>query len=51
MADENAVKNYGAGNIKVLEGLEGVRRRFDVIELSRKIKEGKIEIKINVNLK
>lgn len=32
-------KSYGAEDIKVLEGLEGVRKRFDVIELSRKIKK------------
>ncbi len=32
-------KSYGAEDIKVLEGLEGVRKRFDVIELSKKIKK------------
>jgi len=32
-------QSYGAAQIKVLEGLEGVRKRFDVIELSRKIKK------------
>lgn len=31
-------KKYGAEEIKVLEGLEGVRKCFDVIELSKKIK-------------
>ena len=36
MAEE---KTYGAESIKVLEGLEGVRKKFDVIELSRKIKK------------
>ena len=30
---------YGASDIKVLEGLEGVRENFDVVELSRKIKK------------
>ncbi|MBL7148234.1 MAG: hypothetical protein ISS82_05395, partial [Nanoarchaeota archaeon] len=30
---------YDASKIKVLEGLEGVRRKFDVVELSRKIKK------------
>lgn len=29
---------YNASEIKVLEGLEGVRKRFDIVELSRKIK-------------
>ncbi len=32
-------KSYEAEDIKVLEGLEGVRKRFDVIELSKKIKK------------
>ena len=31
--------NYSAKDIKVLEGLEGVRKRFNVIELSKKIKK------------
>jgi hypothetical protein len=31
-------KSYGAESIKVLEGLEGVRKRFDVVELSKKVK-------------
>jgi hypothetical protein len=31
-------KEYKAESIKVLEGLEGVRKRFDVIEISRKVK-------------
>ena len=30
--------NYTAAEIRVLEGLEGVRKRFDVVELSKKIK-------------
>ena len=30
--------NYTVAEIKVLEGLEGVRKRFDVVELSKKIK-------------
>jgi hypothetical protein len=30
--------DYKAGDIKVLEGLEGVRKKFNVIELSQKIK-------------
>tara|TARA_Y100000310_G_scaffold31664_1_gene30005 strand:+ start:5460 stop:6407 length:948 start_codon:yes stop_codon:yes gene_type:complete len=34
-----SAKDYGADSIKVLEGLEGVRKNFDVIELSRKIKK------------
>ncbi len=34
-----AKKSYDAGAIKVLEGLEGVRKNFDVVELSRKIKK------------
>ena len=34
-----ADKKYTAEEIKVLEGLEAVRKRFDVIELSRKIKK------------
>lgn len=29
---------YGAEEIKVLDGLEGVRKRFDVIELSKKVR-------------
>ncbi|MDP1729118.1 MAG: hypothetical protein Q8L27_02865, partial [archaeon] len=32
-------KKYDAESIKILEGLEGVRRSFDVIELSKKIKK------------
>ncbi len=39
MAEEPKTKTYGAENIKVLEGLEGVRRSFDVIELSKRIKK------------
>ncbi|RLG11399.1 hypothetical protein DRN69_07830, partial [Candidatus Pacearchaeota archaeon] len=31
-------EKYDASKIKVLEGLEGVRKKFDVVELSRKIK-------------
>lgn len=31
-------KEYSAEQIKVLEGLEGVRKKFDVVELSKKIK-------------
>ncbi len=31
-------KEYTAKEVQVLEGLEGVRRRFDVIELSKKVK-------------
>ena len=31
--------SYTAAEIKVLEGLEGVRKRFDVVELSRKIRK------------
>ncbi len=30
--------DYKADSIKVLEGLEGVRKRFDIVELSRKVK-------------
>jgi hypothetical protein len=38
-------KRYSAEDIKVLEGLEGVRKRFDVVELSRKIsKKGDVLI-------
>ncbi len=36
MADK---KSYTAEDIKVLEGLEGVRKRFDVVELSKKIRK------------
>ena len=32
-------EKYTASEIKVLEGLEGVRRKYDVVELSRKIKK------------
>ncbi len=32
-------KSYSAEDIKVLEGLEGVRKMFDFIELSKKIKK------------
>ena len=35
---EKQTKSYKAEQIKVLEGLEGVRKRFDVVELSNKIK-------------
>ena len=38
MAEEKK-KTYNAEDIKVLEGLEGVRKEFDVIELSKKIKK------------
>jgi len=31
--------DYSAQDIKVLEGLEGVRKKYDVIEISRKIKK------------
>ncbi|MEK6833432.1 MAG: hypothetical protein AABY32_05270 [Nanoarchaeota archaeon] len=38
-------KTYTAEDIKVLEGLEGVRKRYDVIELSKRIrKQGDILI-------
>ncbi len=37
MAEKKA--KYGAAEIKVLEGLEGVRKRFDVVELSKRIKK------------
>jgi hypothetical protein len=33
------VDGYNASEIKVLEGLEGVRKRFDVVELSKKIRK------------
>lgn len=39
MAEETKKGKYTAEDIKVLEGLEGVRKRFDVIELSRKVKK------------
>jgi hypothetical protein len=32
-------EKYSAESIKVLEGLEGVRKRFDLIEISKKIKK------------
>ena len=32
-------QDYGAESIKVLEGLEGVRQKYDLIELSKKIKK------------
>ena len=32
-------EKYGASQIKVLEGLEGIRKKFDVVELSNKIKK------------
>lgn len=35
----SAKKSYGAESIKVLEDLEGVRKNFDIIELSNKIKQ------------
>lgn len=35
----NMENKYNAEMIKVLEGLEGVRKKFDVVELSRKIKK------------
>ncbi|MAG10701.1 hypothetical protein CMI44_00090 [Candidatus Pacearchaeota archaeon] len=35
----NAKKSYGVESIKVLESLEGVGKKFDVIELSKKIKK------------
>jgi len=30
-------EKYDASKIKVLEGLEGIRKKFDVMELSRKL--------------
>jgi len=39
MPETEKSKEYNAESIKVLEGLQGVRKRFDVIELSRKIKK------------
>ena len=39
MPETEKSKEYNAESIKVLEGLQGVRNRFDVIELSRKIKK------------
>lgn len=53
---EKASKEYGSENIKVLEGLEGVRHNFDLIDLSLKVKkQGDIlilskELKINYNI-
>jgi len=38
MADKKDKGDYSEEDIKVLEGLEAVRRGFDVIELSRKVK-------------
>jgi len=39
------MSEYKADSIKVLEGLEGVRKRFDIVELSRRIeKKGDILI-------
>jgi hypothetical protein len=35
---EEKKSSYTAEDIKVLEGLEGIRKRFDIIELSKKIK-------------
>ena len=35
----NVKTDYSAESIKVLEGLEGVRKRFDVVALSKKIKK------------
>ena len=32
-------EKYNAESIKVLEGLEGVRKKFDVVELSKKVKK------------
>jgi hypothetical protein len=52
---EEKAKSYGSEHIKVLEGLEGVRHSFDVVELSRKIKkQGDIlilsnELKVDYN--
>lgn len=37
MTEQN--KKYDAEDIKVMEGLEAVRKRFEVIELSRKVKK------------
>ena len=38
MEETQKKSTYKAEQIKVLEGLEAVRKRFDVIELSNKIK-------------
>ena len=32
-------KEYSGEQIKVLEGLEGVRKKFDVVELSKKVRK------------
>ena len=39
MAEAGKKSDYQGKNIKVLEGLEGVRRKFDVVELSKKVKK------------
>src|SRR3989338_6200155 len=54
MVDKNeAIKDYSSKNVKVLEGLESIRKQFDVSELSKNVKrQGDIltlsqELKIN----
>ncbi len=44
-------KAYDAKSIKVLEGLEGVRQGFDLIEMSRKIKKRKDFLVLSTELK
>ncbi|MDO8467884.1 MAG: hypothetical protein Q7S56_02980 [Nanoarchaeota archaeon] len=39
MSEAKAKSDYDASSIKVLEGLEGVRKNFDIVELSKKIKK------------
>ena len=49
--NQNMAENYSAESIKVLEGLEGVRKRFDIIELSKRVKKKGDTLELSQKLK
>ncbi len=51
MSPDEKKESYNANSIKVLDGLEGVRKRFDLIEISRKIKRKGDVLKLSTELR